>query len=150
VNFAVQGQKAGDAEIAPLKEAGKVVDLNLGSTMVSDAAMKVVASLSELRRLDVHLTAVSDAGVAELKGLSKLEYLNLYGTKVSAAGLRSAASPPTRPKLSPCQTAATDAGVAELQKALPKLVVNRGAPPPIEVPKTCCEKAAAEGKACEH
>lgn len=150
VNFAVQGQKAGDAEIAPLKEAGKVVDLNLGSTKVTDAGMKVVAALAELRRLDLHLTAVGDAGVAELKGLAKLEYLNLYGTKVGDAGLKSVASLASLKKLYLWQTPVTDAGVAELQKALPTLAVNRGAPPPIDAPKTCCEKAAAEGKACDH
>ena len=150
VNFAVQGQKAGDAEIAPLKEAGKVVDLNLGSTKVTDAGMKVVASLSGLRRLDLHLTAVGDAGVGELKGLANLDYLNLYGTKVGDAGLKSVAALASLSRLYLWQTAVTDAGVAELQKALPKLVVNRGAPPPVEVAKTCCEKAAAEGKACDH
>jgi hypothetical protein len=137
VNFAVQGQKAGDAELAPLKSLTKVVELNLGTTKVTDAAMKVVGALTDLRRLDLHQTAVGDAGVAELKGLAKLEYLNLYGTKVGDPAMKSVASLAALTKLYLWQTAVTDAGVAELQKALPKLLVNRGAPPPVVITKTC-------------
>ncbi len=152
VNFAVQGAKAGDAEIAALKEVPKVVELNLGGTKVTDAGMKVVGALADLRRLQLQKTAIGDAGIEALKELAKLESLNLYATKVTDAALVHVQALKGLKKLYLWQTGVTDEGVSKLKAARASLEVNTGAPPPLPPPKalTCCEKASAEGKACDH
>ena len=152
INFAVAAAKAGDDELAPLKDVPKVVELNLAGTQVTDVAMKVVATATGLRRLQLQKTLVGDAGVESLKDLATLESLNLYATKVTDAGLAHLHGLKNLKRLYLWQTAATDAGISKLKKALPDLMVNTGAAPPLPPPVqlTCCEKATAEGKACEH
>ena len=50
VTFSVQGAKVGDAELAPLADLKKVVELDLAGTKVTDAGLATVARLSELRQ----------------------------------------------------------------------------------------------------
>jgi YHS domain-containing protein/mono/diheme cytochrome c family protein len=128
VNFSLQREKVGDAEVALLAGLEPcLVWLNLSGTALTDAALAQVGRCGELRRLNISNTKVSDAGLAQLAGLGKLTYLNLYGTGVTDAGLARLAGLAQLEKLYLWQTQVTDAGVARLQEALPKLTVNRGA-----------------------
>ena len=159
VNLAIQPDKIGDTELAPLADLAKVVELDLSGTKVTDAGMKVVAKLTTLTRLRLAKTALTDAGVAELATLQSLESLNLYGTKVTDGVFETVKKLANLKRLYLWQTGVTEAGVAALKSALPKLVVNTGVPPDKKPeiapetkpePTTCCEKAEAAGKKCDH
>ena len=57
-------------------------------TKVSDAGLKHLKGLTQLRRLDLDRTKVSDAGLEHLKGLTQLRRLDLGDTKVTDAGVK--------------------------------------------------------------
>ena len=137
VNFSMAGAKAGDAQLEALKPlAEQLFWLNLGGTAVTDAGLKQLAGLKNLRRLHLEKTAVGDDGAAALGGLAELRYLNLYGSKVTDKGLGAIASLKKLENLYLWQTSVTDAGAGELQKALPKLKINRGIEPAaVKVPE---------------
>jgi YHS domain-containing protein len=118
--------------------AEQVVWLNLGGTAVTDAGLKALAGLKNLRRLHLERTAAGDAGVEHLKGLADLQYLNLYGTKVTDAAVASLSCLKKLKSLYLWQTAVTEAGGEALKKALPGCYVNRGVDAPakvVEIPK---------------
>jgi hypothetical protein len=82
------------------KAKGKpIVRVELDGPKVTDAGLKHLARLKQLRTLYLGGTKVTDAGLKELAGLKQLQKLGLSGTKV------------------------TDKGIADLKKALPKLVI---------------------------
>src|SRR5690606_22468110 len=86
-NF-VMAPEAGDREVellSPIKE--QLVWLKLGNTKISDVALVVVGTCTNLTQLQLNNTAVSDVGMESLKGLVNLQSLNLVGTKVTAKGL---------------------------------------------------------------
>ena len=130
VNFSMAGAKAGDAQLESLKPvADQLFWLNLGGTAVTDAGLKQLAGLKNLRRLHLEKTGVGDDGLAAIKDLAELRYLNLYGTKVTDKGLGAIANLKKLENLYLWQTSVSDAGAAELQKALPKAKINRGIEP---------------------
>ena len=127
VDFHLSGTKLTDeglAHAAPLK---KLVWLNLKDTAVTDAGLQHLAGLTDLTRLHLERTAVTDAGLVHLKGLANLQYLNLYGTKVTDAGMDHLAGLKNLKRLYLWQSEVTDEGADKLAKALPDLVINRGA-----------------------
>jgi len=63
-------------------------ELDLRGTSVGDAGVKQLASLTNLEVLDLERTDVGDAGVEFLPSLSKLRRLSLQGTHVTDATLR--------------------------------------------------------------
>jgi Leucine-rich repeat (LRR) protein len=76
-----------------------IVGVYLGSTKVTDAGLKHLAGLKQLRELDLSDTQVTDAGLKHLAGLKQLKELSLGRTQV------------------------TSKGKANLKKALPKLEI---------------------------
>ena len=74
----------------------KVTRLYLRDPKITDADLKEVAKLQNLKSLYLNDTQITDAGLKELAKLQKLERLYLKDTKI------------------------TDEGAAELWKALPK------------------------------
>jgi len=66
----------------------RVVSLNLSDTGVTDDDLRVVATLSELRRLDLTHTRISDAGLRHLAPLKKLEYIDVSHTRVTDNGVQ--------------------------------------------------------------
>jgi hypothetical protein len=79
--------------------------LVLSGTKVEDASLAHLARLKGLKSLLLEDTPITDAGLVHLAGLPGLKSLNLANTRV------------------------TDEGVARLQKAMPRLRINREAPP---------------------
>ena len=75
--------------------------LDLSNTQVTDASLKELAGLKQLRTLNLSNTQVTDAGLKELAGLKQLQTLYLYRAQV------------------------TDAGVRKLKKALPIVTIYR-------------------------
>ena len=57
-------------------------------TEVTDAGLKDLKELTNLKGLNLWGTKVTDAGLEYLKGLTKLQWLNLLGTAVTADGVR--------------------------------------------------------------
>jgi len=87
-NASIAGSSFGDQELAKLAVLGpNLLWLDLAGTKVTDAGLKTLASMSNLKRLHLERTGVSDAGLAALEPLAHLEYLNLYATAITDAGL---------------------------------------------------------------
>lgn len=105
--------------LLPLKE--NIVQLDLGRTVITDAALKTAAQLPRLVSLDLRQTKVTDAGLEALTGLKKLETINLYGTEVTDAGLKHLARIKSLKHVYLWQSKATKAGVKQLATAIPGL-----------------------------
>ncbi len=75
---------------------GRLEELSLDGSHISDAGLVHLKELKALRRLTLSHTGVSDAGLGHLHGLSALEVVDLRNTKV------------------------TETGVTELKRALPR------------------------------
>jgi hypothetical protein len=134
VNFSLAGSKIDDAALESLKGVSEqLVWLNLAGTGVTDAGLKGLGGLKNLRKLHLEKTAAGDDGVASLKSLGELTYLNLYSTKVTDKGLAVLGGLKKLKAVYLWQTAVTDAGAAELAKAVPGLYINRGIDPPAKV-----------------
>lgn len=108
--------------LLPLK--AHIAQLDLGRTIVTDAALVTVSELERLALLDLRQTKITDAGLASLAKLKKLQTLNLFSTDISDAGLKHLASLKSLKQVTLFQTKATPAGVAELKKALPKAQIT--------------------------
>jgi len=169
VNLQYLGDKATDetlAQLAPL--AQQITWLNLAGTGITDAGLAQLAQLPNLTTLHLEKTGIADAGLVQIKDLEHLEYLNLYGTKVTDNGLDNLASMEHLKKLYLWNSQVTEEGAKKLNESLPDLAVNLGvqlAAAVAEVPEptataadlsflfdaeSCCAKAKAEGKACDH
>ena len=140
VSFYLQGPAIKDADIAPVAQLKKVVQLHLGKTAITDAGLIYIKGLTELEQLHIEQTKITDKGLANLKGLTKLTYLNLYGTEVTDAGLESLKGLTSLKSLYVWQTKVTSEGVKKLKQAIPGLEVVMGWElPPVapakEVPK---------------
>ncbi len=120
VDFLTGVSKCDDAKIEGLlliKE--NIVQLDLGRTVITDAALRTIAQLPRLVNLDLRQTKISDAGIEALSGLKKLESLNLYDTEVTDAGLRHLAKIKSLKHVYLWQSKATKAGVKQLTAAIP-------------------------------
>jgi hypothetical protein len=108
-------QNVTDAGIKHLAGLSELRLLDLKDTQVTDAGMASLAGLKNLEVLDLLNTHVGDAGLAHLEGLSKLEMLSLDGTNVTDAGLPHLAGLSKLKWLYLSNTGVTDAGLAHLQ-----------------------------------
>jgi uncharacterized membrane protein len=67
--------------------ADQVVSLTLNKMPVKNDDIKYIASLKNLRKLNLAFTQISGAALAQLKDLKELQQLSLAGTSVKAADL---------------------------------------------------------------
>lgn len=79
-----QGTDAILADVAAIADA-RAIDLS-GSRAVSDAGIRLLASLEKLEHLDLSGTGVTDAGLAAIARMPRLRTLILRGTRVTDAG----------------------------------------------------------------
>jgi len=114
------GPKITDADLKELAKLQQLKVLNLGDTEITDVGLKEVAKLQQLTHLWLYNTPITDAGLKELAKLQKLELLVLGDTKITDAGLKELAKFKQLKGLILVGTKITKAGVAELKKALPK------------------------------
>ncbi len=122
VDFLTGVSKCDDAKVAailPIKE--NIVQLDLGRTIITDAALKTIGQMPRLVALDLRQTKITDAGLESLSGLKKLESLNLYGTEITDAGLKHLAKIKSLKNVYLWQSKATKPGVKELNAAIPAL-----------------------------
>lgn len=119
---------------------GKVVEVNLTNSIISDTDMELLSSLTTLELLTLNgcrnltdaglvylkpltglkglaleRTNITDAGLENLKGLTELTLLSLNWTRVGDAGLKHLADLKKMGTLYLCATQTADAGVASLK-----------------------------------
>lgn len=146
VSFYLQGAAIKDADIAPVAQLKKVVQLHLGKTSVTDAGLATIKGLTDLEQLHLEQTKITDKGLVNLKGLTKLNYLNLYGTEITDAGLDNLKGLASLKSLYVWQTKVTEEGVKKIKQAIPGLDVVKGWDlPPVAPPKEA-EKPKEEKK----
>ena len=95
-------------------ERGRVVEVSLAASSVSDADMAKLARLSGLRKLDLKGTEVGDLGLKHLARLINLVDLDLGETAVSDAGLASLSRMKSLKRLSLKNTYVEGTGLASL------------------------------------
>lgn len=108
--------------LLPLKE--QIAQLDLGRTVITDAALKTIAQFPRLAELDLRQTKITDAGLGALTGLKNLQNLNLFGTEVTDAGVKQLAAIKSLETVTLFQTKATAASVKELTAAIPGIKVT--------------------------
>jgi Leucine-rich repeat (LRR) protein len=77
-----------DCESFRMESIKKLTQLDLGATPITDAGLKVIGRMSNLKCLRLGDTQITDAGLAEIRGLKSLTFLGLDSTRISDAGLK--------------------------------------------------------------
>jgi hypothetical protein len=88
----------------------RVVRLNLESTGTTDAAMKSIASMKDLRELDLTQCKITDAGIAELRAHPNLRQLWLGNTQITDASIPTLLSLPSLERLTVEGSGISEAG----------------------------------------
>ncbi|MGB0588032.1 MAG: leucine-rich repeat domain-containing protein, partial [Limisphaerales bacterium] len=91
-------------------EVEKVTDLKLFRTQITDAGLKEVAKLQNLKYLWLP-DQITDAGLKEVAKLQNLTELNLWDTDISDAGLKEVAKLQNLTELDLNDTQITDVGL---------------------------------------
>jgi hypothetical protein len=76
------------ADVPLPKAPGRMTQIDLAGTEITDAALKRLAALKNLASLDLSRTKVTDKGLRELAGLEKLTLLQLSDEQLTDANLR--------------------------------------------------------------
>jgi hypothetical protein len=85
--FAARGQMT-DAALEQIARVTTIHDLQLGNSQaVTDAGVRHIARLQQLRHLDLSMTGVTDRGLEVLRSLPALETINLSWTRTTDAGV---------------------------------------------------------------
>ena len=98
---------------------GTAVIAALADCGVTDAGLKHLVTLKNLKVLNLSDTDIGDVGLEPIGQMTSLESLNLTLTKITDAGLARLTKLTKLKSLSMGQTNVTDAGVKRLLKALP-------------------------------
>ena len=80
-------KKVTDAGLKGVAKLKQLKGLYLEGTEITDAALKEVAKLKQLNFLALNLTLITDAGLKEVAKLKQLRFVNLKDTKVTKAGV---------------------------------------------------------------
>jgi internalin A len=99
-------------ELAPLKDLRKLA--LQGNPEITGAGLKHLAPLEKLEELDLGRTRVGDAGLKELAPFQELRSLNLWIALVTDAGLKNLAPLKELQSLNLSNNQVTDAGLKEL------------------------------------
>ena len=110
-----------ESDLRRLEEGTTLTSLKLAQTHIGDSALELVASLPDLRELDLFFCEhITDAGASLLRGATRLERLNLRGTKISDSGVKFLTELQTLEVLDVGITEISDASVGLLE-TLPNL-----------------------------
>ena len=82
------GTKVTDADLRHLKGLTNLKRVGLNETQVTDAGLEHLSPLPNLRGLWLAKTNVTDEGLVFLKELTNLTYLNLGSTQVTKEGVK--------------------------------------------------------------
>ena len=149
VSIRLDGLGIGDADLAQLKAAPRLVELSLADTKITDDGLIHLAPLEDLTRLDLsqnnniqgrgleHLrrmprlnqldlkrTAITDQAIGKLCNLPKLRWLYLSDTATTDLGLEQLQSLKSLELLDVYNTGLSEVVVDRLKVANPKLKIN--------------------------
>jgi len=115
---AVKFIRRGDtnAELKYLKGLTELKTLDLNFSYVTDAGLKHLKGLTNLQTLYLSQTRVRNAGLEHLKGLTNLQTLYLIGTNVTNDGLVHLSGLTNLQTLFLSRTSITDAGLGHLKE----------------------------------
>ena len=97
-------------------ELEKITKLDIGSANITDAGLKELVKLQELKSLVLYGNRITDVGLRELVMLQELELLNLELNRITDAGVKELAKLPKLKTLNLNSNRITDAGLKELAK----------------------------------
>jgi len=80
-------KKVTDAGLKGVAKLTQLKGLYLEGTDITDAGLKEVAKLKQLNFLALNLTQITDAGLKEVAKLKQLRFVNLEDTKATKAGV---------------------------------------------------------------
>jgi len=83
----LSGSDLCDSDLVHLASLTNLRKLDLWKTQITDAGLKHLAGLRDLRWLDLSFTEITDSGFAQLEGLTKLRHLWLAGTGITDKSL---------------------------------------------------------------
>jgi Leucine-rich repeat (LRR) protein len=107
----------GDEGLKPIGQLTSLRELNVQNTRVSDAGLKHISGLKNLKRLSASDNKrIADAGLEALAGLENLEVLWVSDCKVTGSGLKHLAGLTKLKDLAINGNPVTDAGIAELTR----------------------------------
>jgi len=98
----------------------KVISVDLDGRDIRDEQLSQLATLSDLKSLNLSNTAITDVGLNHLASLKKLKFLYLFGTRLTDTGMPSIATLPRLEVLCLDATEITDIGLKTLED-LPRL-----------------------------
>lgn len=93
---------------------GRVADLNVACTAITDDGLRFLKNAPGLTELNLSDTQVSDEGLRHVRSLIHLRTLNLTGTQVRGPGLRYLADLPRLSHLSVMRTAVDDTALSHI------------------------------------
>lgn len=129
VNLSVAAGRIDDARLVPLAAlAGRIVELDLSRTAITDGGMGVVSACSRVQLLRLAETAVGDSGISRLDALVFVRSINLVGTRVTDAGAAALARLPALRMVYLGGSAVTAEGVEDLRSLRPDVVIHTGGP----------------------
>ena len=106
-----QSARFSDKYVHLLNGFPSLLELNLRGVPVSDAGLKPLVRLSNLKKLDVGKTKITDSGLKEIARLEKLESLSLVGSRISDTGLGIISKLKNLTTIDLTQTQITDGGL---------------------------------------
>ncbi|MFO0828312.1 MAG: c-type cytochrome domain-containing protein [Phycisphaerales bacterium] len=123
--------KADDAFVTALLRplVAYVDELSLGGSSVSDATLELVATMPNLRRLDLRGTAVTDAGIAALRNHRTLAEVSLVRTRVGDASVDALVAMPGLRRAFLWSSAITPRGLQRLRDGRRDLLADAGDAP---------------------
>ena len=110
--------------LLPIKK--QLVWLKLGSTYVSDSALKFIGQCTNISFLQLNNTCITDGGLPFLKSLDSLQSLNIVGTIISADGLMHLSSLKKLKSIYVYQTGVKEKNIEVLRKKFPKTIIDTG------------------------
>lgn len=111
---------ATDALAPQIGALGRLDQLNLRGSPITDAGLESLGSLTRLERLDLTHTRVTSRGLVHLKAMTHLKMLWLGGDSITSEGLEALKALPNLQLLALIDTAVDDAGL-EVLKSLKTL-----------------------------
>jgi len=101
-----------------------VIFLHFDGTKVTDADLKHLEDLPQIRMLGLSKTQITDAGLANLEGLSQLQWLHLQNTQITDAGLKRLRNSTQLQYVDLRGTKVTEDGLQTLRQELPNCLVE--------------------------
>jgi Leucine-rich repeat (LRR) protein len=121
----VNGTKISDDGVRHSAGRTRLESLWLGQSQVTDAGLEGLATLAELRDLNLATCPrITDAGLEHLRQLSNLEVLSLSDTAISDDGLPRLAALPNLRELSIVETQLTVPAVLKFWQTQPQLSID--------------------------